>query len=73
MEQRGALELKLSVSDAIGTQAWWEWDDFANAEGLLRACTETALLDVALEAPEGQSAPFQTQATDIASDVLAQL
>lgn len=57
----------------IGTQAWWEWDDFSGAEGLLRVCTETALLDIALQAPDGDSAGFQAQATDVATIVLAQL
>lgn len=60
------------VSD-VGTQAWWVWVEIATVEGMLRVCTDTALIDIGLEAPSGESAAFQAQATDIATEVLAQL
>lgn len=57
----------------LGTQAWWVWVDISTVEGMLRVCTAAALLDLRLEAPEGESADFQAQASDLAAVVLGQL
>lgn len=39
--------------DALGTQAWWKFDDFDEVEGELRVCTDDALVEIAVDAPSG--------------------
>lgn len=57
----------------VGDQAWWEFTDRSGAEGELRVCTATTLIEVLVEAESGDSATLRDQAVELAELTISRL
>lgn len=57
----------------VGDQAWWEFTDRSGAEGELRVCTGSTLVEVLVEAESGDSATLRDQAVELAELTISRL